>query len=264
MKILAIFFAVLLSSMASARQGKIAAAYDVYTGGLQVMEFAVDLEVTDETYDIRARLKTRGIYATLFSWEQVNRVTGALAGAQSASPQRFEQRGRFRGQERRAEIDYRDGRVDRVAIHPDGSEDGDRERLGIDEVRDTLDPLSGIVMLMQRLEGGGDCAGTYDGYDGRRRFRIELTDAGQETVEAALVAGPPAAHTARVCDFVYRMTGGFARRVFWGPDRQREPRAGRIWLVVAKPGAPALPVRIEMDGTWGRMITQLREIGADR
>jgi hypothetical protein len=248
-----------LSFGALAQERSLTAAYDIYTGGLQIVELDVALGIDASAYGIEARLRTRGFYATLFSWEQINRVEGRIAG-NGVAPQRFEQRGRFRGQQRSVDIAYRGGMVEDVRVHPTGDEDYDREVLPVETVRADLDPLSGIVLLTLRLEKGGDCSGGYDGFDGRRRFRIDLTDAGSEAVEVG--GRPPRA--ARICDFVYRQIGGYARRVSWGPDRQREPRLGRFWLAEALPGAPVIPVRMEMDNSWGRMIAHLRSAAIGR
>jgi hypothetical protein len=255
----AVSFWLALSPGVDAEERSLTAAYDIYTGGLQIVELDVALGLDASAYGVEARLRTRGFYASLFPWEQVNRVEGQIA-ASGIAPQRFEQRGRFRGQQRSTEIAYRAGMVEDVRVHPTGEDDYDREVLSVETVRDDLDPLSGIVLLTLRLERGGDCSGGYDGFDGRRRFRVDLSDQGREVIEAG--GRPP--RQARVCDFVYRQTGGYARRVSWGPDRQREPRLGRFWLAEALPGAPVIPVRMEMDNSWGRMIAHLRSVASGR
>jgi hypothetical protein len=254
---------VAFSGAAGGQDRRLTAAYDVHTGGFRAVEMEIELGVEAGVYAIEARLRTRGFFATLFPWEQSNRVIGTLR-AEGAAPARFEQHGRFRGQERSAEILYRAGKVDSISIAPTGSDDGDREQLARDEVENALDPLTGIVTMMLRVEGGGDCAGGYDGFDGRRRFRVELVDAGLEPIEASLPGGALVGREARICDFVYRQTGGFARRVSWGPDRQREPRPGRVWLTRVVPGGAVLPVRMEMENSWGRMIAHLREVAQGR
>jgi len=250
---------VAVSCSAGGQDRRLTAAYDVFTGGFRAVELEVELGVEEAAYALEARLRTRGLFASLFSWEQMNRVTGSLL-PEGAAPTRFEQRGRFRGQERSAEIAYRAGKVDAIRIAPTGIEDGDREELARVDVEGALDPLSGLVALMRRVERGGDCAGGYDGFDGRRRFRVELSDAGLEPIAISLPGNPRVGWDARVCDFVYRQTGGFARRVFWGPDRQREARPGRVWLAQVAPGGAVLPVRLEMENSWGRMVAHLRDV----
>jgi len=251
------------SNGACAEEKRLTAAYDIFTGGLRAVEMDIDLGIDGDGYAIEARLRTRGIFGTLFPWEQVNRVAGTISRS-VALPTRFEQRGKFRRQERSVEIAYEAGKVLRFRTLPTGEEDADREPLALAEVDSALDPLTGIVLLLLRIGSGGDCAGGYDGFDGRRLFRIEVSDAGTETVLASLPGGGSADRPARICDFVYRQTGGFARRVTWGPDRQREPRPGRFWLVQVEPGGAAVPVHMELENSWGRMIAQLRDIGPGR
>jgi len=197
---------------------------------------------------------------TCFPWEQSNRVAGTTA-ASFPAPRLFEQRGVFRGKERSVEIAYRDGRIAELAVAPVGGDDNEREPVPLDDVAGALDPLTGIVALLLRLEAGGSCDGRYDGFDGRRRFTMELVDRGNETIEVPGARGGPG--PARVCDFVYRQTAGYARRVSWGPDRQREPREGRFWIgdprqVVPGVALTRLPLRMEVENSYGRMLAHLR------
>jgi hypothetical protein len=233
-----------------------AVVYDVYTGGLQVVELGIDLSMAASRYELLTRVKTRGMYATMFPWEQVSRASGQV-DANKIAPLRYEQRGTFRGKPRSVEIGYRDGRVSEIKIEPPPADDNDREPVGLDALLGSVDPLSGIMGVLMQVDRGGTCTGRYDGFDGRRRFTIEFTDRGIERVEA----GKPLAFNgdARGCDFVYRQTGGFMRRVTWGPDRQREPQIGRAWLAEAISRAPIVPVRIEIDNNWGRTIAHLRK-----
>ena len=54
--------------------------------------------------------------------------------------------------------------------------------------------------------------------------------------------------------------GGFMRRVTWGPDRQRVPQTGRVWLGSIAQRLPIVPVKIELDSSWGRTIAYLRRL----
>ncbi len=237
-------------------------AYDVYTGGLQVLELEASLSVDASSYQLSASMRSRGFLAMLFSWDQVNRVSGVIA-ASSPAPRRFEQRGNFRGKQRSVEIDYADGRIARLDVAPTGDEDGDREPVAMADVAGALDPLTGIMALLLRLDAGGGCDGRYAGFDGRRSFNVEMIDRGLDAVELPGARGGPA--RARVCDFVYRQTGGYARRVYWGPDRQREPREGRLWIGDPRQLAPGLalerlPLRMEFENSFGRMLAHLRPV----
>ncbi|MBL8697146.1 MAG: DUF3108 domain-containing protein [Alphaproteobacteria bacterium] len=254
---LAVALGALIAVPAAGQQppDRVALAYDVYTGGLQVIEFGLDIGLDATRYDVLTRLKTRGFYATLFPWEQVSRATGQVSD-QKVAPLRYEQRGRFRGSERTVDIDFRSGRVADIRVVPTAADDNDREVLSSDDVLGAVDPLSGVVSMLIRVNRGDRCEGSYDGFDGRRRFNIAFTDRGPERVEgggAGTVAGQ-----ARGCSFVWRQTGGFVRRVTWGADRQREPQTGRVWLAEAIARAPVVPIKVEIDSNWGRTLAYLR------
>lgn len=257
LRALAFAAATLMAGGASAQEARsFTVAYDVYTGGLQVVELGIDLSLVASRYDVLTRVKTRGMYATMFPWEQVSRASGQV-DASKVAPLRFEQRGTFRGKPRSVEIAYLNGRVSTLKIEPPPADDNDREPVAIDSLLGSVDPLSGIIGLLMQVDRGGACSGRYDGFDGRRQFNVEFTDRGVERVEA----GYPVVFSgeARGCDFVYRQTGGFMRRVTWGPDRQRIPQSGRVWLAEAIARAPIVPVRIEIDSNWGRTIAHLRK-----
>lgn len=254
---LAFLISLLCAGTAAAQEPRsFRAAYDVYTGGLQVVELGIDLSLAASRYEVLTRIKTRGMYATLFPWEQVSKASGQV-DASKVAPLRYEQRGTFRGTPRTVDIEYRNGQVSAFRIEPPPAEDNDREPVERDALAGALDPLSGIISVLMQVDRGGACNGRYDGFDGRRQFSIEFTDRGVEKVEA----GRPLVYSgdARGCEFVYRQTGGFVRRVTWGPDRQRIPQAGRAWLASAINGAPVVPVRIEIDSNWGRTIAHLRK-----
>ncbi|MBM3525203.1 MAG: DUF3108 domain-containing protein [Alphaproteobacteria bacterium] len=253
---LAIAAAVMMAFPAAGQQlDRLALAYDVYTGGLQVVEFGIDIGLEASRYDVLTRIKTRGFYAALFPWEQTTRAVGQVSDAKVA-PLRYEQRGRFRGNERIVEIEFRAGRVADLKLIPPPAEDLDRETLTADDVLGAVDPLSGVVSMLIRVSRGDRCEGSYDGFDGRRRFRIEFSDRGLERVEgggSGAIAGP-----AQGCGFIYRQTGGFARRATWGQDRQREPQTGRVWLAGVIANAPMVPIKAEIDSNWGRTLAYLR------
>lgn len=255
---LALTMGLLAALPASAQdQSRIAIAYDVYTGGLQVVEFGLDLALSASRYDVLTRIKTRGLYGTLFPWEQVSRGSGQVAAAKLA-PLSYEQRGQFRGRERVVEFGYANGRVADVRLEPTALDDNDREPVLDDQLAGVVDPLAGVLGLIMRINGGGHCAGRYEGFDGRRRFNIEFVDRGMERVEV----GRPVAFAgdARGCDFVYRQTGGFVRRVTWGADRQRVPQLGRVWLANVVARLPIVPVKIEVESNWGRTIAYMRKL----
>ncbi len=238
-------------------QRRLTIAYDVYTGGLQVVEFGLDLTLTAGRYDVLTRLKTRGLYATLVPWEQVSRGSGQVSATKLA-PLSYEQRGQFRGRERVVEIGYANGQVAGVRLEPTALDDNDREPVLDHQLAGVVDPLAGVLGLIIRVNDGGHCAGRYEGFDGRRRFTIEFVDRGIERVEV----GRPVAFAgdARGCDFVYRQTGGFMRRVTWGVDRQRIPQLGRLWLAPVAAHLPIVPVKIELESSWGRTIASMRKL----
>lgn len=235
---------------------RLTVGYDIYVGGFHALDLALDLALASERYEVSSRIKTRGVFGVLWSWENLSVSRGRLADLRPV-PERYETRGAFRGQMRTAEVEFRDGRISRVHVEPPLIEDLDREEVPAALLAGARDPLSTILAAFATAGPSGNCDAKFAGFDGRRRFDLTTRDRGIEAVEA----GRPVVFRgdARHCSFVYQVIAGVSRNVTWGEDRQKEPQTGRAWIARVSPDAPLTPVKLELDSTWGRTIVQLRE-----
>ncbi len=107
--------------------------------------------------------------------------------------------------------------------------------------RDTLDPLSSSMAIIERLRVAGSCDAEIAVFDGRRRFDLTSADAGEVELapnDYSSYAGP-----ARRCELELVQVTGFwegGRR-----DADRLPTKVTVFLAPAVPEGPHVPVRIE-------------------
>lgn len=230
------------------------AVYGVQAAGMQVMRVEVifDLSATSH-YRIESSLSFTGMASWFSGGRQMNRVEGVWAG-NTARPRRFMGDGVWRGEPRRVVIDYTTGEpVLRVLSPPD---DGEREPVPPALQQGTIDSLSALAQLTRNLAETGRCEGSAAIFDGRRRADFRVRTLGRDYLAPWRDAWNGEAVR---CGFTGRQIAGFRRS---DSADLREPQEGTAWMASPRPGAPVLPVRVEMPGRWlGRLTGYLIEIG---
>lgn len=246
----------LIAPARAADDDRLSLAYDVYMGGIKIIDFGLDLDLKTESYAIRSMVKTVGFIGWLLPWSQTATSEGALAGLET-TPLRHRTEGKFRDRQRLVEIDYRDGHVVNVVVMPPPVDDGGRDTVP-DELRlGTRDPMSALLAALRMVEGNGDCSRKLAVFDGRRRYDLIFTDRGSKALQASTYGRFSGA--AQQCDFEYVPIRGHERR---NPDpamQARQLRKGRAFLANVLPGVARTPVRIEVDGDWGDTVAHLRQ-----
>jgi hypothetical protein len=243
-------------SAPAAEPARLSLAYEVYSGGFHVVAFDLDLALAGQAYDVTARMRTTGFLSWIIDWTHVYRSTGALTGP-SVDPRHHRSDGVWRGRPRHVEIAYASGEVSSLRIDPPLHEDGDREEVTAAQRRGTIDPISGILALVRAVSDGHGCAVRVPVFDGRRRYDIVFADRGQQSLREtrySVFAG-----AARLCDFQFEPIAGYMQRRSEDGSARRL-QSGRAWLASVIPGAPATPVRVELDGNWGLTVGHLREV----
>lgn len=218
----------------------LALAYEVYAGGLHALSLEARLARSAGRYQAQLEARTDGFIARLFDFWLTSEVSGAGV-AEKLSPDRFKTAARWQKRDPRSvEIIYGPGEGKTVRAEPPPEED---EREAVPEwlQRDTLDPLSASVAVMERLREAGSCDAEIPIFDGRRRFDLTAVDKGEVEIAAndySSYAGP-----ARKCELELVQVTGFwegGRR-----DADRLPTRVTVYLAPALPGGPPVPVRIE-------------------
>lgn len=187
--------------------------------------------------------RTSGVAALFVSGHQVASVSGFWSG-ERAVPDHFVGKGRWRGEDRAAEVDYSLGKPTiRQLVPPNADE---REPVPESLQANSIDTLSALAQLIHIVKDTGRCETTVRTYDGRRAVEIEARTVGEEALEPT----PRSSFAGKAlrCDFSGRLLAGFK----FGDDRARDrkPMHGSAWLAPVIAGAPPVPVRMAFETRW--------------
>jgi hypothetical protein len=237
----------LLTSPATAGAQGMRASYEVLAAGMVVMELAARIDMTETAYSVETTIRTRGIAAIFASAEQATRASGVF-GAGLARPAGFVSEGIFRGQARRIALEWQAGDPRILELVP--PETDERDPVPEAERRGTMDVLSLFAALGRQVAQVGHCDATAPLFDGRRRS--DMTTTGRQMDRIAPWRGAWHGDALR-CDYEGRQVAGFRR------DQDREqamrPQRGTAWIAAPYPGAPSVPVRMDIPTRWFGTVT---------
>jgi hypothetical protein len=238
--------AVLMANPAAAQS--LRAQYEVHALGATLLELEARYESGAAGYRLETTMRTRGMAAMMLPAQSVSRVQGGWAG-EAPAPQDFASIGTWRGEARRVAIDWPGGVARATELLPDA----DRERReDVPEAlrRGALDILSAVVGGSRHIARSANCNLTAAVFDGRRRSDFAATGEARERLSPWRGAWHGEALR---CAYESRLVAGFMR----DQDRAEasEPRRGTAWMAAPYPGAPVLPVRIEIPTRWFGTVT---------
>ena len=215
------------------------ASYQITAAGVTVMEAEVtfDLGQDGAPYSIESRVRSRGLASLLFRGEQSSRSAGVLQGA-TLRPRQHESQGNWRGTPRRTVLTYAPDGLARIDLL-EPVQDVERAPVRDEERRGALDTLSAIIRLTQQVRRTGRCDVQARTFDGRRLTQFDVTtDPIMRVSDNGLLR----------CLVESRPLGGFAldRPV----EEATRPTQSVLLYGVPQPGAPAIPVRIEVASRW--------------
>jgi hypothetical protein len=218
------------------------ATYEVHAAGMVLMELEARFELAADSYRVETRLRTRGMAAVMVSGEQVSRAAGGWSGVLPA-PLSFVSEGTWRGRARRIALDWQGAQPRVVELTPPNEEE--REPVPPAQQRGTVDILSALAGLGRQVGREGRCEATTPVFDGRRRSDFATRSEGREVIRPWRGAWHGEALR---CAFEGRQVAGFRR----DQDRAEAaaPQAGTAWIAAPYPGAPAVPVRLDIPTRW--------------
>jgi hypothetical protein len=232
----------------------VSANYQVYFGGLHVLNAEAKLERGGGAYSLVAVAETQGFVGWLNPWQGTTESSGQIA-AGKVVPRHHLNWGTDDDSDsgtRLVELSYdEDGDIVDTRVQPEQDWE-DRHPLPADAGKGTLDPLSVIAGLSELLQKGGRCEGSFAVFDGRKRFDLMVSDAGERMLEPtsySIYAGP-----ARGCRLEYKMLGGHRMEKNKYVETARERI---VWVARPAEGAPLIPVRLEIETAYGTLMGHL-------
>jgi hypothetical protein len=233
----AVLALMLFSAPASAERWR--ATYVITAAGITVADAEVrfTLGPAGTPYSIETRSRTRGVAAWLIRSETRAMSEGVLRTG-AAQPRRYQTEGSWRGTPRRTLLEYApDGTARVAALEP--MQDMERTPVPDDARRGHIDPLSAIVLLTAHVRETARCDVRARTFDGRRVTAFEVT-----THPVVMVSDRGLLR----CDVESRPIAGIPldRPI---EDTSRPTRSSLIFGV-PQPGAPAIPVQVEIASRW--------------
>ena len=226
-------------------------AYDLYLGGFQLGKAEMTADVDAASYSAHSTMRTAGVADALFKSRYVVHSSGIIDGGR-VTPLSYDSE--FRGRKKK----YQLVKLAYEGLDPGPTwsdpEYGDRLTLwpvSPGEKRGTVDPLSAIlfILLGSSVEEDAPCGGVVPIFDGRRRYNLELSHLGEEsiTVRRGKVHKGPALH----CDMQYRRIAGFKG----GQDDDALPIPPlKAWIARRHGGRYLVPVRVTAETPFGDVV----------
>lgn len=236
-----------------ARAEQVTAQYEVYFGGLHVLNAEATWVRGSDSYRLSGVAQTEGFFGWLHPWQGSTESDGIIAG-DKIIPQHHENWGTASNDDGENQVTLRydaAGDITETQVQPPQNWEN-RHPLPANAGQGTLDPMSVIAGLAELLERKGRCEGSFAVFDGRKRYNLKVSDAGEKTLEAtdySIYAGP--AHGCRVD---YEMLGGhrLERNKYAETARKRI-----IWVARPSKGAPMVPVRLVIETAFGSVMGHL-------
>ena len=245
----------LAAAMPVAADDVVEMRFEGYVAGLHVVSTQTVIEETPATYLIRGAFETAGLGAVFASVTNRAETRGRQVGGRP-EPQSFASETARGGVVQHDRVDYRPDGLAHGSSTPPAAEPV--TAVDAKQLTGTVDSLTAYLLLERQVARGGGCALNVPVFDGRRRYNLRFSDAGNQALSPA--AGQKFAGTAHACRMVRDEIGGF----FVDKSHVEGARAGTIWYAQLMPGDLATPVRMEMEteiGTVSIYLSQLRGRG---
>jgi hypothetical protein len=223
--------------------------YDVWAGGVRILEAEITMRTEGERYrmDMEAELVGPPSWVEEFSLVSFSEGTLGEAGPQPAIYRIESEEG---DDDHWVQLTFAGGFP---TVEADTNlEKKRREPVTDEQKHGAIDPLTGLLSLVLQSAAQGSCEGTVPVFDGRRRFDVELSDAGAgEVAKSRLNAyeGP----TQR-CEVSLTPIAGYR---YTGADKAQFPESVVLQAAELVPGMPALPVRLDTEIEYGALILHL-------
>lgn len=221
--------------------------YDIRVGGLTLAAINLKAVVDAGRYVATSLVATKGLADVFASSDVQALATGSVQG-KTILPRTYNSD--IRGGEKRQLVGLVFG--DKGPISVDSAPPYDNRFPVPEDLKlQTLDPVSSIlyVALGSSVQSSAPCGVNVPIFDGRRRYNLKLSFAGNDKVEAKGVYKGPALH----CIAEYQRVAGFKP-----PKRGKKPAVVPpidVWLAPMGEGM-LIPVRMQIDSDFGAIVAR--------
>ena len=154
--------------------------YNIYLGGIEMIRMDFELGLSVRRYDMELRFEPSSFMGRLFTWSMKAYSRGGHRDLRLA-PEQAGHENTWRSRRRWVELRYKGGRTVVTGADPKPADRG--PRLVPDNLRrGTLDLAAAILHIAVAVQNGDPCKGRVPVYDGRRRYNLVLSPAGNDEI----------------------------------------------------------------------------------
>ena len=177
---------------------KVTGRYKITFNGIEIGKFRFESTADARGYELQANAKL-SILLGAFKWSGKTKSTGSLRGDK---PKPADYSFEFDGSSKSGSVamDFNDAGVTRAVVEPPSKPSKSTIPVEDKHLKGVFDPLS-AVMAMSRGISGNPCNQTLPIFDGKQRFDLVFTPAGQRRITEAKPSGEP--EMAYVCKVQY-------------------------------------------------------------
>lgn len=228
--------------------------HSVYVGGLFLGSINTEIAEENQNYRIESIANTSKTFDWAFKWIAKGKTVG-LIDSDKVSPFLHRHESTWNKNARSATMNYDQSGV--VTVETTGKKSSDPNKytpIDPNSLTNSIDPMSAILLVSNRLESGQGCNGEVPVFDGRRRYDVKLTEKDSKLFKPSRYS--VFAGEAIGCKIDIVKKGGFKK----GPDNyDRMNQEIIVWAAAPVAGARVVPVRMHVDTDFGRMELHLEQ-----
>jgi hypothetical protein len=219
--------------------------------GLHVLTTHTVIQEAPTGYQIEGDFATAGIGAWFVSVANRSMARGRVV-ANTPKPEIFDSETERNGALQHLRVDYGPNGMPNGSATPAPSEPVTPINYG--SLAGTVDNLTAYLLLERQLARGGGCNLRVPVFDGRHRYDLEFSDAGNAVLSPA--DGQNFSGPARACRMTRDKIGGF----YTNKSHEEGASAGTIWYAQLMSGDLAVPVRLVMQTEIGDISLYLSKL----
>lgn len=253
---------------------KFQVAYDIYAGGMHLIDVTQDFSMTTTSYASTLVAKPTGFFSKIVPWEGRYSTTGLVKSGRLI-PQRHEKTSRW-GSERDETVMTFDasGHLTRMTNNEwiNGKTKPKAQDVTPDPTlsRNAIDLVTAVLQMLQHAQDSGvqtaqACQSTSTVFDGKRRFTMQFSDLGKSSLDKSqynAFSGP-----ARHCQIEIKPLAGFKgkKRGFYKIQEDSRAHGGlpSLWLVPAwtnTANPPPIPARMLIKSEYGAILVHATKV----
>ena len=219
--------------------------FEAFFGGFKVGEGRGNLQWGNGRYAMDFRGKSGGVMKMLTSIDQTAFSDGRLENTPQAERHRNEN---VDGKKKSwIELAFTPETVEIVDAKPHPKTEKSRSPIPPELKKGVVDPLTAVLSLGLTSAAADKCQGTVPVYDGRRRYDAVLSHVGREPYK-----GPAGVRDTLKCEFRFDRRAGYKKNA-----KRWKGITGMVWLQSLDDGLPMLPVRVQVETSYGTALVHM-------